>query len=77
MALGYFTSRYFSLNLSQSITVTIESGIQNGTLAIVIALSILEKMEMSIPGVVYSLIMFFTSGFLMWYFGKRKESGVK
>ncbi len=73
MAIGYFSSRFFKLNLKQSISITIESGIQNGTLAIVIALSILNRMELSIPAVVYSLTMFFTSGFLMWYFGKRKS----
>lgn len=74
MATGYFSARIFKLNLKQSISITIESGIQNGTLAIVVALSILNRMELSIPGVVYSLLMFFTSGFLMWYFGRRKES---
>ena len=73
MALGYYSSRLFKLSLKRTITITIESGIQNGTLAIVIALTILNKMEMSIPGAVYSLIMFFTGGFIMWYFGKRKE----
>ncbi len=73
MALGYYSSRLFKLSLNRTITVTIESGIQNGTLAIVIALTILDKMEMSIPGAVYSLIMFFTGGFIMWYFGRRKE----
>lgn len=73
MALGYFSSKLLKLNLKRTVTITIESGIQNGTLAIVIAITILDRMEMSIPGVVYSLIMFFTSGFIMWNFGKRKE----
>lgn len=73
MLVGYFTARGFKLNLKQSISITIESGIQNGTLAIVVALSILNRMELSIPAVVYSLTMFFTAGFLMWYFGRRKE----
>ncbi len=73
MTIGYFSAKLFKLNLKQSISITIESGIQNGTLAIVVALSILNRMELSIPGVVYSLTMFFTSGFLMWYFGRRKD----
>ncbi len=72
MGLGYLISRFFSLNTKQSISITIESGIQNGTLAIVIATTILKQTNMSIPGAVYSLLMFFTSGFLMWYFGRRK-----
>lgn len=74
MALGYYSSRIFKLNLKQSISITIESGIQNGTLAIVIATSILQQASMSIPPAVYSLLMFLTSGVLMWKFGKRKST---
>ncbi|MDT0551728.1 bile acid:sodium symporter family protein [Urechidicola vernalis] len=73
MAVGYFSARGFKLDLKQSISITIESGIQNGTLAIVVALSILGRLELTVPAVVYSLTMFFTAGFLMWYFGRRKD----
>ncbi|MEZ5002160.1 MAG: bile acid:sodium symporter family protein [Chitinophagales bacterium] len=72
MAIGYFSARLFRLNLKQTISITIDSGIQNGALAIVIATSILKHAEMSIPAAVYSLMMFFTSGVLMWHFGRRK-----
>ena len=71
MGLGYLAARAFKLNLKQSLSITIESGIQNGTLAIVIATTILQQTDMSIPPALYSLLMFFTGGFLMWYFGKR------
>ena len=74
MALGYYSSKLFNLNLKQSISITIESGIQNGTLAIVIATSILQQTSMSIPAAVYSLLMFLTSGVFMWKFGNRKTS---
>lgn len=72
MALGFYSSKLFKLNLKQSISVTIESGIQNGTLAIVIATSILQQTSMSIPAAVYSLLMFLTSGILMYKFARRK-----
>ena len=72
MALGYFTSRLLKLNLRQSITISIESGIQNGTLAIAVAMTVIGVGEMAIPGAIYSLIMFFTGGFFMFYFGRRK-----
>lgn len=74
MALGYYSSKIFKLNLKQSISITIESGIQNGTLAIVIATSILQQTSMSIPAAVYSLLMFLSSGVLMWKFGNRKAT---
>ncbi|WP_420399781.1 bile acid:sodium symporter family protein [Flagellimonas sp.] len=73
MGLGYMTARLFKLNLKNVISITIESGIQNGTLAFVIATSILNNIEMGIPTGAYSIWMFITGGILMWYFGKRQD----
>ena len=60
------------MNLAQRISISIETGIQNGTLAIVIAASILEQPELAVPGAIYGLAMFLSGGFMMWHFGKRK-----
>ena len=46
-------------------TISIESGIQNGTLALGIALGLLESPTIAIPAVVYSLIMFGTGGLVI------------
>lgn len=73
MGLGYLTAKLFKLNLKNRISITIESGIQNGTLAFVIATSILNNVEMAIPTAAYSIWMFVTGGILMWLFGKRTE----
>lgn len=73
MGLGYLTARLFKLNLKSAISITVESGIQNGTLAFVIATSILNNVEMGIPTVAYSIWMFITAGILMWQLGKRSE----
>ena len=73
MGLGYLTARLFKLNLKDSISITVESGIQNGTLAIVIATTILDNLQMTIPIVAYSIWMFVTGSILMLYFGKRKD----
>ena len=70
MGLGYLTARLFKLNLKNTISVTIESGIQNGTLALVIATSILNNVEMGIPIGAYAIWMFLTAGILMWQLGK-------
>ena len=74
MLIGFYTSKIGKLNLPQSITIALESGLQNGTLGIVIAVSILHSAEMSIPAAVYSLIMFATGGFMIWKFGKTQKS---
>jgi BASS family bile acid:Na+ symporter len=73
MGLGYLTAKLFKLNLKSAISITIESGIQNGTLAFVIATSILNNVEMGIPTGAYSIWMFVTGGILMWQFGKRPK----
>ncbi|HIA35312.1 MAG TPA: bile acid:sodium symporter family protein [Flavobacteriales bacterium] len=74
MLIGFYSAKIFKLNLAQSISVSIESGVQNGTLGIFIALSILKNSEMSITPAIYSLVMFGTSGFMMYYFGRRSSS---
>lgn len=72
MLFGYATAKLFKLNLKNAISITIESGIQNGTLAFVIATTILNNVEMGIPTGAYSIWMFITGGILMWKFGRRK-----
>jgi bile acid:Na+ symporter, BASS family len=74
LVLGYLTSKLFKLNQAQSITVSIESGIQNGTLAIAIAASMLQNTAMTIPPAIYSLIMFFTGGVVIAIALKKKNS---
>ncbi len=74
MLVGFYTAKIGKLSLPQSITIALESGLQNGTLGIVIAISILYNTEMSVPAAVYSLIMFATGGFMVWRFGRGKES---
>jgi BASS family bile acid:Na+ symporter len=73
MGIGFGAARLFKLNLEQSISITIESGVQNGTLALVVAINLLQQNDMSIPPALYSLLMFFTGGFLMWFFGRRTK----
>lgn len=74
MLLGFFTAKGFRLPLKQAITISIESGIQNGTLAIVIASTVLANIALTIPAAVYSLLMFIPGAAMMWYFGSRKSS---
>ena len=69
----YLHNHLFKLNLPQSISISIESGIQNSALAIVIANSILQQNDMSLPAAIYGLLMFLPGGLMMWYFGRRKE----
>ncbi|MBS9524737.1 bile acid:sodium symporter family protein [Litoribacter alkaliphilus] len=73
LLMGYLTSKLFSLNVRQRITVSIESGIQNGTLAITIAASMLQNTAMTIPPAIYSLLMFFSAGVVIALAIRKKE----
>ena len=72
MAFGYFTAKIFGIKGKSQISITIESGIQNGTLAFVIATTILNNVEMGLPTGAYSIWMFITGGILMWRLGVAK-----
>ena len=72
MSLGYFTAKIFGIKGKSQISITIESGIQNGTLAFVIATTILNNVEMGLPTGAYSIWMFITGGILMWRLGTSK-----
>ena len=73
MALGYMTAKVFGIKGKSQISITIESGIQNGTLAFVIATTILNNVEMGLPTGAYSIWMFITGGILMWRLGTSKS----
>lgn len=75
MAIGYYLPLLFRVERKQAIAIGMEIGIHNGTLAIFIALNILNNSEMSIPPALYGLLMFFTAalfGFLVR--GKKSTS---
>ena len=71
MGLGYLTAKIFGITGASQISITIESGIQNGTLAFVIATTILNNLEMGLPTGAYSIWMFITGGILMWRLGNK------
>lgn len=60
MALGFISAKLLRLSGAQTMTISIESGIQNGTMAIGLATIALSSTAMAIPAAIYSLIMFGT-----------------
>lgn len=61
LSIGYFSGRLAKLTTRQSFTVAIETGIQNGTLGIGVAATLIGSPAMTIPAAIYSLIMFVTA----------------
>ena len=61
MVIAFYLSKSLIANQSQQRAITIECGLQNGTLAIFVATSIFGGGMYVIPAATYSLIMFATS----------------
>ena len=71
MGLGLAAGTLVGLPTRQRLTVSIEAGIQNSALAIVIATAILKRGDMALPAGVYSLVMF-VSGAAVMIYGSQK-----
>ncbi|OUR60622.1 bile acid:sodium symporter [Bermanella sp. 47_1433_sub80_T6] len=76
LSVGYGIAKLARLNEAQSKAIAIEVGFQNGTLAIVIALSLLQNTEMSIAATCYSLIMFVTGAVFAWLLNRKNGNPV-
>jgi BASS family bile acid:Na+ symporter len=58
LVLGYVVPRAFGVVDDQAIASSMEIGVHNATLAIFVAVEVLDETEISIPAAVYSLFMF-------------------
>ena len=68
LSLGYFVSRLLRLSKTQSIAASMEIGVHNTTIALTIALSVLDSVEVAIPAAIYSVFMYILApafGFLI------------
>lgn len=74
MAIGFLLAISFRLSRPQAISISIETGIQNGTLAITLATIALNNAEYSIVPAIYGLLMFITATVIIFI---RKPLGVK
>tara|TARA_B100000029_G_scaffold165600_1_gene161800 strand:- start:2793 stop:3644 length:852 start_codon:yes stop_codon:yes gene_type:complete len=70
MVVAYYVAKIFASGVKQRKCITIECGLQNGTLAIVVATSIFGGGMYVIPAATYSLIMFATSLIFVYLFRK-------
>ena len=61
MIIAFYLSKTLISNISQQRAITLECGLQNGTLAIVVANVFFDGGAYLIPAATYSLIMYFTA----------------
>lgn len=77
MSIGYGLGYVFKLSLKQRISITIEGGIQNGTLGITIATILLNNTAYAIAPAVYGIIMFLTAGLFIFWSNQRVKKRVE
>jgi bile acid:Na+ symporter, BASS family len=58
LTVGYVVPRALGVRERQAIASSMEIGVHNGTLAIYVAVEVLDSTEISVPAAVYSVLMF-------------------
>ena len=72
MLVGYYVAKLFITGTAQRRCISIECGLQNGTLAIFVSTQLFDEMIYMVPTAAYALIMFITS--LLFVFIVRKTT---
>ena len=71
MLIGYFVAKFFASGIEQRRCISLECGLQNGTLAVFVSSQLFDEKIYMIPTAAYALIMFLTS--LIFVFIIRKN----
>ena len=72
MLVGFYVAKFFATGIAQRRCISLECGLQNGTLAVFVSTNLFDEMVYMVPTAAYALIMFVTS--LIFVFVVRKNS---
>ena len=72
MTLAFYIAKFFATGISQRKCITLECGLQNGTLAVFVATQIFNDVAYMVPTAAYALIMYIT-GFIFIYILKNSN----
>jgi len=61
MIIGFFVAKFFASGVAQRRCISLECGLQNGTLAVFVGTQLFDKMAYMVPTAAYALIMMTTS----------------
>ncbi|QDH71418.1 bile acid:sodium symporter family protein [Marilutibacter alkalisoli] len=73
IAAGLLATRVPGLPREQALTIAIELGIKNGTLGLLVAMTLLDSPEMAVPSAIYGLLMY-GFGIAIIFFGRRQQA---
>ncbi|MAD96188.1 MAG: bile acid:sodium symporter [Flavobacteriaceae bacterium] len=72
MLFAFYSGKIFKISTKRSMSIAIESGIQNGTLGITVAVVLLNNSAFAVISALYGVLMFF-SGALAIYIGTKQS----
>ncbi|MFD6401303.1 bile acid:sodium symporter family protein [Nocardia sp. NPDC060249] len=72
LSVGYYLPRLLGVADRQAIACSFEVGIHNSTIAITIAISVLDSTEMAVPAAVYGVLMFPLAALVGWLITRRQ-----
>ncbi len=77
MFVGWYLAALFRLGEFQGKAISLECGLQNGTMAIFVAATLLGNEPMMMPGAIYGLLMFVTAGAWVGWMARRPVPGLQ
>ena len=72
MTIAFYVAKLFATGTSQRKCISLECGLQNGTLAVFVATQIFNDVQYIVPTAAYALIMYIT-GFIFIYILKNSN----
>ena len=72
MIIGFYVAKFFASGVAQRRCISLECGLQNGTLAIFVGTQLFDQMTYMVPTAAYALIMMTTS--VIFVFILRRQS---
>lgn len=72
MFVGYYSARILKVTSKRALSIAIETGIQNGTLGITVAVVLLQNSLFAIVSALYGVLMLFTAAIVV-YIGIRND----
>ena len=71
MFVGYYAAKFFASGLAQRKCISLECGLQNGTLAVFVSANLFDDIIYMVPTAAYALIMFVTSIIFVFFIRKN------
>ena len=71
MIVGFYVAKFFSTGVAQQRCISLECGLQNGTLAVFVSTQLFDEMVYIVPTAAYALVMMVTSIFFVFIIKKN------